>query len=336
MRQFQHSIFLFAAWTVLGLFVLAGVSSILFQLPVESSTAILEAPLSNGFGLGTDALGRSMLQLLWKSTAEHLLLGVAVLGLIAGIGIPVGFLSAYKPTVQCTLHLAYLPSILLSIVLWWFYGYYLPFDWMHFAVLAVALSVVWLIVWRVLKSNMNKYIVISISHICLLLMDFLSMMPRILLVFGVLAVIPQGWLAVVSLLGGTGWVGVARLVRAEVLRLNEQGFVESAKAFGAEPLYIMHRHIAPFVWPVLRSALSLAFAATVLSEAALSFLEMGLPPDTFTWGRMLLMGKMNLQAWWLFVIPLLCIFAVTASLQYVAEHWSHLLKHTSSTRELVS
>jgi peptide/nickel transport system permease protein len=178
--------------------------------------------------------------------------------------------------------------------------------------------------------------VISISKSSLLLMDFLSMIPRILLIFCVLALVPQGWLAVVVLLGCTGWVGIARLVRAEVLRLNEEGYVEAAKAMGAPPLHILRKHIAPFVWPVVRSALSLAFAATVLSEAALSFLDMGLPPETFTWGRMMLMGKMNLQAWWLFVIPVLCIFAVTASLHRLADYWSQYSRHSTSIRELVS
>jgi peptide/nickel transport system permease protein len=144
------------------------------------------------------------------------------------------------------------------------------------------------------------------------LMRFTDMMlafPRLVLLIVVIAVFenPSIWLVVV-VLGLTGWMGTSRIVRGEVLSLREREFVQAARALGMGDLRIILRHVIPNTMaPVIVSA-TLGIGLTILTEASLSFLGLGVQPPTPSWGNMVSDGRDALtEAWWIATFPGLAI-----------------------------
>jgi peptide/nickel transport system permease protein len=144
------------------------------------------------------------------------------------------------------------------------------------------------------------------------LMRFTDMMlafPRLVLLIVVIAVFesPSIWLVVV-VLGLTGWMGTSRIVRGEVLSLREREFVQAARALGMGDLRIILRHVIPNTMaPVIVSA-TLGIGLTILTEASLSFLGLGVQPPTPSWGNMVADGRDALtEAWWIATFPGLAI-----------------------------
>ena len=111
--------------------------------------------------------------------------------------------------------------------------------------------------------------------------------PGILLAIAFVAFLGPGIFNLIFALSIGGWVGYARLVRAQVLSVREREFVEAARALGASDLRIVVRHILPnIIQPVLVQA-AIGMAGAILAEATMSFLGLGVPPPTASWGAML-------------------------------------------------
>ena len=149
------------------------------------------------------------------------------------------------------------------------------------------------------------------------LMRFTDMMlsfPRLILLIVVIALFePSIWL-VVFVLGLTGWMSVARIVRGEVLSLREREFIQAAKVLGMSDFRIITRHIIPnTLAPVIVYA-TLGIGNTILVEASLSFLGLGVQPPTPSWGNMINDGRdALLTAWWISTFPgLAIVLTVTA------------------------
>lgn len=121
----------------------------------------------------------------------------------------------------------------------------------------------------------------------IILMNAFMSFPGFLLAIAFVAFLGPGIFNLVFALSLGGWVGYARLVRAQVLSVKEKEFVEAARALGASDLRIITRHILPnIVQPVIVQA-AIGMAGAVLAEAAMSFLGLGVPPPTASWGSML-------------------------------------------------
>jgi peptide/nickel transport system permease protein len=119
------------------------------------------------------------------------------------------------------------------------------------------------------------------------LMNAFLALPGLLLAIAFVAFLGPGLWNLILALSIGGWVGYARLVRAQVLAVKEREFVEAARALGASDLRIFFRHILPnIVQPVIVQA-AIGMAGAVLAEATLSFLGLGVPPPATSWGAML-------------------------------------------------
>ena len=119
------------------------------------------------------------------------------------------------------------------------------------------------------------------------LMNAFLSFPGILIAIAFVAFRGPGIFNLVLALSIGGWVGYARLVRAQVLAVREREFVEAARALGAGDLHIITRHILPnIIQPVIVQA-AIGMAGAVLAEATMSFLGLGVPPPTASWGSML-------------------------------------------------
>ncbi len=156
-----------------------------------------------------------------------------------------------------------------------------------------------------------------------LIMRFVDIMlcfPAFFLILAVIAFLEPSIWNIMIIIGLTGWMGVARLVRAEFLSLRERDFVQAALALGASDYRVIFRHILPnALSPVLVSA-TLGVAGAILTESALSFLGIGVQPPTPSWGNMLIAGKQTLgTAWWLSAFPGLAILITVLGYNLLGE-----------------
>jgi peptide/nickel transport system permease protein len=139
------------------------------------------------------------------------------------------------------------------------------------------------------------------------LMNAFMSFPGILLAIAFVAFRGPGILNLVLALSLGGWVGYARLVRGQVLAVREREFVEAARALGASDLRVIVRHILPnIIQPVIVQA-AIGMAGAILAEATMSFLGLGVPPPTASWGNMLNDGRAHL-----FDAPHLVLFPAAA------------------------
>lgn len=139
------------------------------------------------------------------------------------------------------------------------------------------------------------------------LMNAFLALPGILLAIAFVAFLGPGMLNLILALSIGGWVGYARLVRAQVLAVWEREFVEAARALGASDLRIFLRHILPNILQPLTVQAAIGMAGAVLAEATLSFLGLGVPPPAASWGSML-----NDARPFLFEAPHLVVFPAIA------------------------
>jgi peptide/nickel transport system permease protein len=148
---------------------------------------------------------------------------------------------------------------------------------------------------------------------------FLSF-PGILLAIAFVAFLGPGILNLILALSIGGWVGYARLVRAQVLATREREFVEAARALGASDWRVITRHILPnMIQPVIVQA-AIGMAGAVLAEATMSFLGLGVPPPATSWGSMLNDGRAHLfDAPHLVLFPAVTVMLAVLSFNFIGD-----------------
>jgi peptide/nickel transport system permease protein len=144
--------------------------------------------------------------------------------------------------------------------------------------------------------------------------------PFLFLVLGIVALFKPSMATLMIALGLTSWTSEARFVRSEFLRIREAEFAQAARASGARDGRIIFRHLLPNAFaPVIVSA-SFGVAGAILTESALSFLGLGVPLPTASWGSILSAAREHIDyAWWLILFPGLAIFTTVAAFNIVGE-----------------
>jgi len=150
--------------------------------------------------------------------------------------------------------------------------------------------------------------------------DIMLCFPTFFLILAVIAFLEPDIWNIMVVIGLTGWMGVARLVRAEFMSLREREFVLAAKALGSSNMRIIFIQILPnALAPVLVSA-TLGISGAILTESALSFLGIGVQPPIPSWGNILSAGKDNIDiAWWLSLYPGLAILITVLAYNLLGE-----------------
>jgi len=149
-----------------------------------------------------------------------------------------------------------------------------------------------------------------LDDVLMRLADIQLSFPFFLIAVAILAVLGPGLKNLIIVLAMWGWISYARVVRGQAIALRKQEFVEASRAIGAGPLHIMLRHILPNTWATTIVIASFAVASTIVAEAGLSFLGLGVPPSVPTWGGMLSEGRDHIAlSWWIVLFPGLAIMA---------------------------
>jgi peptide/nickel transport system permease protein len=177
-----------------------------------------------------------------------------------------------------------------------------------------------LLLGLILGSIAGYYGGLSDKFFNVIVMNAFLSFPGILLAIAFVAFLGPGIFNLVLALCIGGWVGYARLVRAQVLAVKEKEFVEAARALGASDWRIVTRHILPnIIQPVIVQA-AIGMAGAVLAEATMSFLGLGVPPPTASWGSMLNDSRAHLfDAPHLVLFPALAVMLAVLSFNFIGD-----------------
>jgi peptide/nickel transport system permease protein len=160
-----------------------------------------------------------------------------------------------------------------------------------------------------------------LDSVMMRILDALMAIPRLLLLIAILA----GWRALpvttlVLFLGLTGWFGLSRLVRGQVLALKESEFITAARALGARQGRVIVSHLLPNLFSVIAVAATLGFAHVIVLEAGLSYLGIGVPQPLASWGNIIQDGAEDVAGlWWLSLFPGLVLLATVIALNTIGE-----------------
>jgi peptide/nickel transport system permease protein len=153
------------------------------------------------------------------------------------------------------------------------------------------------------------------------IIELVMCIPSLVLILSLIAILEKTTIwHLMAILGVTSWTGIARLTRAEFLKLKELEYVQAARALGAGQMRIMFWHIlrnalAPILVPI-----TFGIAAAILIESGLSFLGFGAPPPNPSWGTVLNYGRVTIQqTWWLIFFPGLAIFFTVLAYNVIGE-----------------
>ncbi len=147
-----------------------------------------------------------------------------------------------------------------------------------------------------------------LDRLLMLVTDLFLAFPRLFLVLLLVSLARPSLALVMLVIGLTGWMPVARLVRAEVLSLREREFVHAARGLGLSSIQVALRHILPNLMPIIVVTAALRVGGAILTEAFLSFLGLGIQEPGISWGAMIQLGRDHLMdAWWLTTFPGLAI-----------------------------
>lgn len=159
-----------------------------------------------------------------------------------------------------------------------------------------------------------------VDAILMRFVDIMLAFPTFFLILAVIAILEPSIFTIMAVIGVTGWMDVARLVRAEFLTLKERDFVDAARALGIGNKRLIIRHILPNAISPVFVAATFGIAGAILTESSLSFLGLGVQPPDPSWGNILTAGKDNIEiAWWLSLYPGLAILITVLSYNLVGE-----------------
>ncbi len=183
-------------------------------------------------------------------------------------------------------------------------------------ILAVGIA----IVIGVVFGSVAGYYGGKIDSIIMRFVDIMLAFPTLFLILAVISILEPSIYNIMIIIGFTGWMDVARLVRAEFLTLRERDFVLAAKASGASNIRLIFGHILPNALSPVLVAGTFGIAGAILIESGLSFLGLGVQPPNPSWGNMITSGKDNIEiAWWLSLFPGLAILITVLSYNLVGE-----------------
>ncbi|MDC7125195.1 MAG: ABC transporter permease [Spirochaetales bacterium] len=181
-------------------------------------------------------------------------------------------------------------------------------------------SVVIAMIVGVTLGLVSGYIGGAVDNVIMRIVDALMSLPFVVLAIAVVAAIGPGLINVALVLGFTGWVTFAKLVRGEVLRIREYSFIEAANSIGCSSIRILIKHILPQTMGIILVNATLTMGQMIVSEATLSFLGLGVPAPTPTLGGILADAQQTFfAAWWIMVFPGLILMAIILSINIIGD-----------------
>lgn len=276
----------------------------------------LSAPFTGGHLLGTDSYSRDVFAGLLNGSKIALLVGLFSNILAMVIALFLGSLAGFfsRSGLQFNRLKFFIALVLEIAIVYYFwmnpyvdsvlFQHNINLKWLSFLFINIVL------VFGLSKLKWGKIstIRISIDLLIMKLIEIIQSVPGLLFLLAIASLVGTLNIFKLSLLiGFFRWPSMTRLVRGEVIKLKQETFIESAKALGLRDWQIILKHILPNIKQQLMVAFAFGVGSSILLEASLSFIGLGLPPDEVSWGLLLSQARSAPNAWWLAVFPGLLI-----------------------------
>ena len=289
--------------------------------------------------LGTDQLGRDLLAGMIRGTRVAMLVGIISMGLASLIGIFLGGIGGIFGDRKLQAGPLQIALFLTGLLLGIFYAFIArSFQittalekggvWKELLIsLLLLVGIPAALAWLGSRLESLPFLAKALRKrpfpadlLIMRLIELINSIPALLLILAVVAILPHPSIFYVMLIIGLiSWTGIARFVRAELLRIRELPYIESARIMGFSEWQILIKQALPNALGPVWIAIAFGFAGAILAEATISFLGIGLAPDEVSWGSLLQAARNNISAWWMAVFPGLAIFLTITALNLLGE-----------------
>jgi peptide/nickel transport system permease protein len=212
---------------------------------------------------------------------------------------------------------SYALSDALSTSVFWFLGQLLLSIAM-FVVIMIIPNILVLILKKV--PFLGKQISIPMDILISRLIEVKVSVPTLLLLLSISAIMNKPSIFITMIvIGFLGWTGIAKYVRAELLKVRSLEFIEAAQAMGLSESRIIFKHAIPNSLTSVLITIAFGIAGAILTESSLSFLGIGVAPEQVTWGSLLSASRSDVSAWWLAIFPGFAIFITVTIFNLIGE-----------------
>lgn len=298
---------------------------------------IIPMPMRFRHFLGTSSRGEDVLSGLIHGARISLTIGFLSMSIASLLGLLLGSLAGFFGDERMQTSRGRFWTTIVGIILAWHYAFNLRsfsltdalaisgleflkelfFSLLIFAFILVIFSKLGKQIGKI--PWLNKRVKIPVDSLISRLIEVFISLPTFILILSVAAIAKPSFINLMVIIGLTSWTGIARLTRAEFLRIRNLEYIQAAKALGFSEYRTILKHALPNgISPALVS-IAFGIASAILIESSLSFLGVGVPPETQTWGSLLFAGKENFSAWWLVLFPGIMIFITVTVYNLIGE-----------------
>lgn len=295
-------------------------------------------PLKFRHWLGTCKGGEDLLSGLINGTRISLSIGLLSMSIASLLGIFLGAMAGYFGDTKLKTPRGSFWTFLIGLIIAYFYGFsvrsYAISD--AFSIsgseilfqlcisLSIFIVVAFIFYWigKVIGKlpYLNKQVNIPVDSIVSRLIEIIISMPLLILIISISAIAKEkSMINLMIIIGLTAWTGIARLTRAEFLKVSNMEYIQAARSLGLNEFRIIFKHALPNAFAPAMVAIAFGVASAILIESALSFLGIGVSPSTVTWGSLLNLGRDQFSAWWLLVFPGFSIFLTVTIFNLLGE-----------------
>ncbi len=297
------------------------------QVFVNKTGETTDMPTKFRHWLGTNKGGEDVLSGLINGTRISLSIGILSMSIASFIGIILGAMAGYFGDKKLQTTRGSFWTLVIGLMFAYYYGFFVRsyaiadgFSISGFAILSqlftsvFIFSVIVFLFYCLGKligkiSFLSKPVYIPIDSIISRMIEILISMPLLILIISIAAIAKEkSIINIMVIIGLTSWTGIARLTRAEFLRISNLDYIQAAESMGFNEFRIIFKHALPNGIAPALVAIAFGVASAILIESSLSFLGIGVPPSVVTWGSLLSAGREQFSAWWLVIFPGLAIF----------------------------
>lgn len=279
--------------------------------------------------LGTDELGRDLLAGLIHGSQTAILIGMGSMFLAFFIALILGGLAGYYahrgPDIAANKFIALSLSSMLYLL---YLLFVFPWQSNHLTLILsfLLISVIYFLLFKLLCLLLSplkrKKIAMPIDAAILRLIEIVDSLPVLFLIIALTAVFNQSKASLIAIIALVAWTGMAKHMRAQVLKVRGFQFIESGHALGFSNTHLLFRHLIPNALGPVFISLAFGVSSAILFESTLSFLGLGLGADQVSWGSILASARADYSAWWLAVFPGFLLFLTLLNLNKLGDQLS--------------
>ncbi len=284
-------------------------------------------PLKFRHWLGTSKAGEDVFSGLVNGTRISLSIGLLSMSIASILGIVLGAMAGYFGDNKLKTSRGSFWTFIVGLVFAYYYGFSVrsyfisdAFSISGFEILVQLL--ISLLIFTIVVAIfywlgklvgkipfLTQQVNIPVDSIVSRLIEIIISMPLLILIISISAIAKEkSMVNLMIIIGLTAWTGIARLTRAEFLKVSNMEYIQAAKSLGINEFRIIFKHALPNAFAPALVAIAFGVASAILIESSLSFLGIGVPPSTVTWGSLLNLGREQFSAWWLLAFPGFAIF----------------------------